>query len=63
MAWISRGWLPPLKRQKSWHVQAGNAVIPGSKDPVHIRADFELFDFELTDEEMKKIQVPVDEQK
>ena len=26
-------------------------------------ADFELFDFELTDEEMKKIQVPVDEQK
>lgn len=39
-----------------WHVQAGNVVIPGSKNPDHIRANFDLFDFELTAEEMKEIQ-------
>ena len=39
-----------------WHVQAGNVVIPGSKNPDHIRANFELFDFELTADEMKEIQ-------
>ena len=27
-----------------WHIQAGNIVIPGSKNPDHIRANFELFD-------------------
>lgn len=39
-----------------WHIQAGNVVIPGSKNPEHIRANFELFDFELTAEEMQEIQ-------
>ncbi|MCM1181030.1 MAG: aldo/keto reductase [Clostridium sp.] len=39
-----------------WHVQAGNVVIPGSKNPDHIRANFDLFDFELTAEEMQEIQ-------
>lgn len=38
-----------------WHIQAGNIVIPGSKNPDHIRDNFDLFDFELTDEEMQKI--------
>lgn len=38
-----------------WHIQAGNIVIPGSKNPEHIRANFELFDFELTDAEMDTI--------
>lgn len=38
-----------------WHVQAGNVVIPGSKNPAHIKANFELFDFELTDSEMSEI--------
>lgn len=38
-----------------WHIQAGNVVIPGSKNPEHIRANFELFDFELTDAEMNEI--------
>lgn len=38
-----------------WHIQAGNIVIPGSKNPDHIRANFELFDFELTDAEMDEI--------
>lgn len=38
-----------------WHIQAGNIVIPGSKNPEHIRANFELFDFVLTDAEMDEI--------
>lgn len=38
-----------------WHVQAGNVVIPGSKNPDHIKANLDLFDFALTEEEMKQI--------
>ena len=38
-----------------WHMQDGNIVIPGSKNPDHIKANFDLFDFELTDEEMAQI--------
>ena len=38
-----------------WHIQAGNIVIPGSKNPDHIRGNFDLFDFELTDGEMHEI--------
>lgn len=38
-----------------WHIQAGNVVIPGSKNPEHIRANFELFDFSLDDAEMAEI--------
>ena len=39
-----------------WHIQAGNVVIPGSKNPEHIRANFDLVDFELTAEEMQEVQ-------
>lgn len=38
-----------------WHMQAGNVVIPGSKNPEHIKANFDLFDFELTADEMAQI--------
>ena len=38
-----------------WHLQDGNVVIPGSKNPDHIRANFDFFDFELTREEMAEI--------
>lgn len=38
-----------------WHIQVGNIVIPGSKNPVHIKDNFALFDFALTDEEMARI--------
>lgn len=37
------------------HIQTGNIVILGSKNPEHIKANFDLFDFALTEEEMKKI--------
>lgn len=38
-----------------WHMQAGNVVIPGSKNPEHIKANFDLFDFELTADKMAQI--------
>ena len=38
-----------------WHIQAGNIVIPGSKNPAHIKDNFDLFDFSLTEEEMGEI--------
>ena len=38
-----------------WHIQSGNIVIPGSKNPEHIKANFDLFDFALTDDEMAQI--------
>lgn len=38
-----------------WHVQSGHVVIPGSKNPDHIRDNFDIFDFALTDEEMAEI--------
>lgn len=38
-----------------WHIQKGNIVIPGSKNPDHIRENLEIFDFSLTAEEMAKI--------
>ena len=45
-----------------WHIQAGDIVIPGSKNPEHIKANLDLFDFALTDEEMEKIAA-MDQQK
>lgn len=38
-----------------WHVQSGNIVIPGSKNPAHIKDNIDIFDFELTDDDMAKI--------
>ena len=38
-----------------WHIQTGNIAIPGSKNPVHIQDNFELFDFTLTQQEMMRI--------
>lgn len=38
-----------------WHIQDGNIVIPGSKNPAHIKDNFNLFDFILTEEEMVEI--------
>lgn len=38
-----------------WHNQMGFITIPGSTNPDHIQANHDIFDFELTNEEMKKI--------
>lgn len=38
-----------------WHIQEGNIVIPGSRNPEHIRDNLDIFDFSLTDDEMREI--------
>ena len=38
-----------------WHIQAGYIVIPGSRNPEHIRENIEVLSFTLTDEEMKAV--------
>lgn len=38
-----------------WHLERGVAVIPGSSDPAHIRENAELFDFSLTEDDLRAI--------
>ena len=38
-----------------WHIQKGNIVFPKSSNPKHIKENSEIFDFKLTDDEMKEI--------
>ena len=45
-----------------WHIQDGNIVIPGSKNPDHIKDNFDILDFALTDVEMEQIAA-MDKQK
>lgn len=40
-----------------WNLQKGVVVIPGLSNPEHIQENTELYDFELTDAEMKQINV------
>lgn len=41
--------------QLRWHIQAGYITIPGSSNPDHIAENYDIFDFELSDEEMQTI--------
>lgn len=38
-----------------WHVQMGNIVIPGSRNPLHIKENFDIFDFALSEDDMAAI--------
>ena len=38
-----------------WHIQLGNVVFPKSVTPERIEENFELFDFELSDDQMQAI--------
>ena len=38
-----------------WQIQAGYIAIPGSKNLSHIEENFNIFDFEISAEDMKKI--------
>lgn len=39
-----------------WHIQEGTIVFPKSTNPKHIQDNIDIFDFELTAEEMKRIR-------
>lgn len=39
-----------------WHIQKGFSVVPGSSNPKHIQENIEVFDFELTPEEMARME-------
>jgi 2,5-diketo-D-gluconate reductase A len=39
-----------------WHLQVGNVVIPKSATPERIRENFELFDFDLSEDDMAAIE-------
>jgi diketogulonate reductase-like aldo/keto reductase len=38
-----------------WHLQVGNVVIPKSATPARIEENFQLFDFELSEDEMGRL--------
>lgn len=38
-----------------WHLQAGNIAIPGSSNEAHIQENYQIFDFELSEEEMAQM--------
>ncbi|MCD8327510.1 MAG: aldo/keto reductase [Ruminococcus sp.] len=39
-----------------WHIQEGNIIFPKSTNPRHIRDNFDIFDFALTEDEMEAIR-------
>ena len=39
-----------------WHMQEGFSAIPGASNPDYIKENIEIFDFELTDEEMAQMR-------
>ncbi len=45
----------PAQAILRWHLQLGNVVIPKSVTPARIRENFELSDFELSEDDMKEI--------
>ena len=39
-----------------WHIQEGTIVFPRTMNPVHMKENLDIFDFELTAEEMNEIR-------
>ncbi len=38
-----------------WHIQEGNVVFPKTTNEIHMKENIDIFDFQLSDDEMKKI--------
>ncbi len=51
----ARHGVTPAQAILRWHLQLGNVVIPKSATPARIRENFELFEFELNEEDMTEI--------
>lgn len=45
----------PAQAILRWHIQLGSIVFPKSSTPERIRENFEIFDFELTEDEMQAV--------
>ena len=39
-----------------WHIQEGTILFPKTTNPEHMKANFDVFDFELTEDEMNEIR-------
>lgn len=39
-----------------WHIQEGNIVFPKTTNPEHMKDNFDIFNFELTEDEMNEIR-------
>jgi 2,5-diketo-D-gluconate reductase A len=46
----------PAQAILRWHLQIGNVVIPKSSNPERIRENFEVFDFELSEDDMAALE-------
>ncbi len=46
----------PVQVVLRWHVQSGFVAIPKSTNPGHIEENIDIFDFELTPEEMARVE-------
>src|SRR3954452_23500394 len=46
----------PAQAILRWHLQIGNVVIPKSVTPSRIRENFEVFDFELSEDDMAALE-------
>ena len=58
----ARPWLTlPFSLRKMEKLQDGYIAIPGSGNPEHIAENYDIFDFELSEDEMNRIR-GVDEQ-